>query len=446
MTADDFTNFSIAKNLNLIMTLEINCEQVPESPATSLLENYITIATRGEVEPDPETESEEPEIAIDCVIYGRTKYSGSSRRYYEINLSKVLPQAIDNGNLAVIFSSTYPAVKGCITLTFKNQYEKIDTNYWNDEIEASKTAINNNIMSAGAVASTILFISDLHWNKNKKKSPELVKQILDGCNIGAFVNGGDYITKYHALKADAVKELCDAFEAFQNESIRIPMITAYGNHDRNRDGNPHRSDPDASDYVLTKQEHVNIAYDVVANRFYGIHHLDDTVNNLHDDAFYWEDANYRYLVPYWYSSTGRNVSWTTEAFDTDKKVVVINHGIYFKTYNTMADDVYYTWLLNLLEPYKDQIRCFIQGHTHRDALRFAYGETHVPIIIIDCDTFINAISKSGTISEQSFAAITISPTEIKVVKIGRGTDWPVINSDTNPFRYIYSTGEFITST
>ena len=180
--------------------------------------------------------------------------------------------------------------------------------------------------------------------------------------------------------------------------------------------------------------------------FYDIKTLDNTAIQgevHHDDVLYWENDVYRFAGIYWYAdhgSTSRPVSWREELFDTDKPVIIFNHGIWFTFNDDMSQDTLHeNWLLNALEPYKNQIRCIIQGHAHTDAYRKAWGQ--VPVLILDCDAFRGAKSVANTITEQSFAVITINANTIKVVKVGRGTDY-TITASTTPWRYIFSTGEF----
>ena len=89
--------------------------------------------------------------------------------------------------------------------------------YWIDELNDSVESINDNTMAAGLGASTICFITDCHWWYNRKKSPSLIKHIIENCNIDHFVNGGDYLydadsidTKAKAIAHKTILSTCVA--------------------------------------------------------------------------------------------------------------------------------------------------------------------------------------------------------------------------------------------
>ena len=471
---------------------------------------------------------------------------GQYTRSYPLNITKQFPAAIENRNIAVIFRQRRAGINGGVRMRFYHRRLYSDlSSYWDTEINESVRTINKNIMDGASDASTILFITDLHWDNNKKKSPKLAKKLLDSCDFDFFVNGGDMVYSTHKPTVDsdagkaeaknaAMDELTDCMAAFRAAGCRLPMIPVYGNHDRNRDGfsGGFSSDPTKpkNDWkqCIRRDEHLALTMFRDMVKQYGIQRFpaDDGSSGVvslsrytgdggagADDAFYWEDERYRYAVIYWYNYHNaeeilydkrkwentpadfedwkteweaqtreerdewlqENIGevtpiWVPEIFNTDKPVVILTHGIYFdmfvnpnalypsesepETYTNYdrEEDRKHAWMLDVFAPYKSKIRCIIQGHSHIDGLRYAYrpqtpvrskyfGE--VPIVIIDCDTFRVASSKAGTISEQSLAAITIEPDQIKVVKIGRGQDWPVITANTNEFTYNYTSSMFV---
>ena len=299
--------------------------------------------------------------------------------------------------------------------------------YWNEEIDKSIAQIQSNAISASHLESTtICFITDCHWKYNQKHSPAIVKKIFENCNIHYFINGGDLIYRHNGGengKEQVEKELMDCINAFK--ICGKPMITVYGNHDRNRNANT-----DHPETYLTAAEHANIVF----KSFWP----SPDIKHPSGDTFYWDDDIYRYVCLYWYySANARSIPWASEVFNTTKPVVIFCHGIYFGIYENPEEDVIDNgWILQSLEPYKDQIKCFIQGHTHRDGLRHAWGT--VPIIIIDCDTAVNNYATVGTSTEQSFAVITLDTDKISVVKVGRGEDFEV-TADSPDWRQEYIT-------
>ena len=237
-----------------------------------------------------------------------------------------------------------------------------------------------------------------------------------------FVNGGDLLYRHTTTKQEAIDEITDCINAFR--ICGKPMITLYGNHDRNRNANSEHPET-----YLSHSEHANIVF----KSFMPNHHIIRVSSDF--AGFYWEDEFYRYAGIYWFSSETHSFPEAAEICNTDKPVIIFCHGIVFSIAEDPVDDTYDNrWILNAFEPYKAKIKCFVQGHSHRDAIRHAW-ET-VPIISIDCDT-VNTYSTVGTITEQAIAFITFDTDKISIVKVGRGEDF-VVTADSVDWRQEYT--------
>lgn len=298
--------------------------------------------------------------------------------------------------------------------------------YWNAEVTRGIEQARSNIESASIDSTTVCFVTDCHWAANEKHSPAIAKKLMEECNINYFVNGGDIIEGHYSdSKQGAINELWECINAFR--VCPKPMITLYGNHDRNRNTNS-----GAPETFLTAAEHANIVFKSFMP--------DPNIIRVTPDysGFYWEDDTYRYVGIYWYYSETRAFSYAEELCNTDKPVIIFCHGIYYSLGADTVDDVMdNAWILNAFEPYKAKIKCFIQGHTHMDGLRHAWGT--VPIIIIDCDKATSSISTVGTITEQSISIITFDTDTISVVKVGRGEDFTV-TAESADWRQEYTGG------
>lgn len=283
--------------------------------------------------------------------------------------------------------------------------------YWGSPVVSGINRANKVIVDGGS-QETLLFITDLHWYANEKHSPAIAREVMTHCNVNYFICGGDLVERHHTTsKYDAAEELQDCMNAFKG--LPLPMITMYGNHDRNRNANS-----DHPETFLSYREHFN----VVNMSFFP----NPYIKYAASDLFYWDSMKYRYVCLYWYYSESRVQLGLAEAFDTDKPVVVLCHGIYFNVLADPADDIIDNgWILNALEPYKTQVRCIIQGHTHRDALRYAW-ET-VPIVILTCDK--TKEGTAGTDEEQALSVVTINDETIYVTRIGYGDDFTVTAGD-----------------
>ena len=310
---------------------------------------------------------------------------------------------------------------------FELYLEKVEEGqipYWKDEINRGVSQIQSNIISAtGTGSTTVCFVTDCHWKTNAKHSPTIIKELFEKCNINYFVNGGDLLYSHTETKQEAIDELTDCINAFRN--CGKPMITLYGNHDRNRNG----GNTAYPERLLSHNEHANIVF----KSFLPNPHIVRVTSDF--AGFYWEDEAYRYACLYWFSSTSHAFPEAQEICNTTKPVIIFCHGIYYSLGATTASDVMDNeWILNAFEPYKAKIKCFVQGHTHVDGIRHAWGT--VPIIVIDCDT-VNTYSTVGTITEQSIAVITFDTDKISVVKVGRGEDF-VVTADSADWRQEYS--------
>ena len=310
---------------------------------------------------------------------------------------------------------------------FELYLEKVEEGqipYWNDEINRGVSQIQSNIINAtGTGSTTVCFVTDCHWKTNAKHSPTIIKELFEKCNINYFINGGDLLYSHTETKQEAIDELTDCINAFRN--CGKPMITLYGNHDRNRNG----GNTAYPERLISHDEHANIVF----KSFLPNPHIVRVTSDF--AGFYWEDEVYRYVCLYWFSSTSHAFPEAQEICNTTKPVIIFCHGIYYSLGATTASDVMDgEWVLNAFEPYKAKIKCIVQGHTHVDGIRHAWGT--VPIIVIDCDT-VNTYSTVGTITEQSIAVITFDTDKISVVKVGRGEDFNV-TADSADWRQEYS--------
>lgn len=285
--------------------------------------------------------------------------------------------------------------------------------YWDAEVETSIETVQDNITASAIDSVSFAIVTDCHWNNNAKHSPAIVKKVIANTNVNYFLNLGDFLYARRVNdKEGAIQEILDCINAFRGS--RLPMLCLYGNHDRNLNGNAN------TETYITKNESINMLFKSFMPA-YGIQSLSTW------DAYFWDDADYRYICMYWYQSRANLPAWIATAFNTDKQIIVFVHGIYATNESTGVVSVESQWVLDYLEPYKDKIRCLIQGHTHLDGVRYAWS-TNTPIIMLDCDaleTMSEEGSAEGTIAEQSIAIVTVDSTAIKVCKIGRGTDFTI---------------------
>lgn len=442
LTEEDFIDFTIRPVYHLTATID---NIIYKDTSNSAVGEIVFVTMNYET-----NEKQYTSIAI---------YKLGTRK---INVCDYLPDIEKNGNIAVLFISYFPNRNLDVTINLNYDYEfkkfKDYTtlpNYWIQECNEKIQKIRQDASNIPyGIGKQICFITDCHWNNpnNPHRSPAVIKKITDACNIDYLVNGGDTIFEANLNgKEAAMSELFDFINLCRTNNIRLPMIMCRGNHDNNQDGatptNPPRfyrvangieykdgttvpSDLRASEkakYLVLRLELSNIIDRAWINEYDTTPLWDNNNIRTSPDGYYWEDDTYRYATIYWYSSSTLVVSWASELFNTTKPVVIFNHGLYIRIRNRdkSSDILQEQWILNNFEPYKNQIRCIIQGHAHTDGLRLAYNGL-VPIICIDCDQFKGGLEGgAGTSSEQSFAVITLGKDDIKVTKVGRGANFVV---------------------
>lgn len=302
--------------------------------------------------------------------------------------------------------------------------------YWVEEINDGIEKINTNIVEQSLNSVSLLFVTDCHWAKNNKLSPMIAKELLNACSFNYFINCGDYLDGIDKLKSVAIKEVTDCIHAFSG--LRLPMLCVNGNHDKNYQSS--QGDPEEE---LSKTEVVNMIYKS---------YLPDNKFSVFSgqlsqyEAVVFEDAYYKYCLMYFGNedsdpgmtySASNPPAWVAEVFNTQKKIVFITHQIYsmLKTNDSNSDVISSQWVLDVLEPYKNMLKCIIQGDAHRSGLRRAYKTGNfvgIPIIILGEDKMEGG--RTRTITEQSLTGMTIGEDVINIVKIGKGTDIDITDS------------------
>lgn len=291
--------------------------------------------------------------------------------------------------------------------------------YWRHEINTSAESINDNIFNASLDSTTLLIVTDCHWYTNAKNSPAISKEIMKLCGVNYFMNLGDYLYGINRPKQESVDEIRDCIAQFRGG--RLPMITLFGNHEIVGTANHPELKLNFTEIsnLIYKEWAVDPKYTVYSGTYQEVERP--------YEAIVWDDKYYRYVCIQYLISNDFSPEWISEICNTSKPIVVLTHGIYASMNENEKEC---EWILNAFEPYKEQIKCFIQGHSHIDGLRRAYSN-RVPIIVLDQDT-MQSDSTKWTITEQSLSAITIEHEKISVVKIGRGTDF-VVDADTPDF-------------
>lgn len=316
--------------------------------------------------------------------------------------------------------------------------------YWKTNVESAEDRINSAEEEAGISGMSFLWIADTHWDGNFKRSPMLVKHVIENTNIQLAANGGDV---FNEGTADYMhKSAIACVRAFDQPGIFTAMVC--GNHDNN--GNNNNKDVfsysqiygQQFSYMLRQQNLVNgfkwlnpgvdftytftvktadnqvwryISMDSGFDGYTGIPNktsLDEVAKLLNQS----KNEKIIILMHIW-SDYGKHTAFADElakvldARNDSKKITTENFGPVDFTSADQSSQI---------------IACF-GGHDHHDwSWR---SEEGIPIIITDSDnadrTETTEFSKAEfTTGEQCFDVMTIDPSHNKIyaTRIGRGKD------------------------
>ncbi len=101
--------------------------------------------------------------------------------------------------------------------------------YYVDHLDAVLPEIRQNVAEIRQNGEAFIFITDLHWEGNRRYSPRLIRAILNSVRINTLICGGDLINEGDK---DKMKEtMSECVSALQFPDIPLPI--ARGNHDDN---------------------------------------------------------------------------------------------------------------------------------------------------------------------------------------------------------------------
>jgi hypothetical protein len=106
----------------------------------------------------------------------------------------------------------------------------LTSSYWISELETKSQAIQKAIETAGSNKSAFLWYTDAHWQTNSKKSPLLLKYLIENTPINKINFGGDIINDPSGFTHDNIKYAYEWRKAIAD----LPNHhSVYGNHDLN---------------------------------------------------------------------------------------------------------------------------------------------------------------------------------------------------------------------
>ena len=305
--------------------------------------------------------------------------------------------------------------------------------YWLEELKDKSSAIQNAMETAGRNKSAFLWYTDAHWQTNSKRSPSLLKYLIENTPMNKVNFGGDIINDPNPHTHENIRYVYD----WRNRISDLPNHhSVFGNHDVN-----HRT-TDVSRmayaYILAHEETSDMV--VGGDSFY---YIDNTA----------EKTRYLYLSYLTNNSSemtaqGNFIVDTLSSVPNGWHVVVIAHRWY--QYNNISAPTvgyipeYESTILNLFDTYnargkisnsvidfagaKGKVEFCIGGHIHVDHNFTTSGG--IPVILTASDTNQERSSDEtedsgalGTITESAIFGIVANynTRTITIVGVGRGT-------------------------
>ncbi len=292
-----------------------------------------------------------------------------------------------------------------------------------------------------------VFFTDVHWGKNQKHSPAIIKHIIDYSKIPYVLFGGDVITSRTETTQEALEIGFQFYNAFSFLGSKLYCL--FGNHDDNSTGQA-----SSKERHLTEEQ----VYSFLQSQSEDLVHYWDYYNYYFDDI----SSKTRFIC----LDTGRLYEWTlrSSTFKTGKflieclasvpegwHIVAASH-IWHKLTDIDAgvaiEAPFIRPIIEILENYNLRTRSVfsfrgnnieydfsscnatveycIGGHIHAD--RVIMSEKGIPLISVTCDGQQEVVGgvpyKTGTINEQCVTIVVNDyiDREVHIYHIGRGDD------------------------
>lgn len=307
----------------------------------------------------------------------------------------------------------------------EKQFSALDVpSYWKTTLETKESEINTLDATVGENGCSFVFWTDMHWPANNKKSPSLIKHILEHTGVTEVVCGGDILGGGYASLDLAYQGLVD-FRNLLNE-YEIELLSIRGNHDLTPDGTMYLTDnqfygamlkPFAKLATLIRKTYYYRDDETLKIRYYYLDSREVSSDSLDADQIAWLEANLN-TVP------------------SDWSIIVFVHAVHIPASASSADTLQPSYPAYQISQAlgntnkKSQLIAMIGGHTHRDEITTNYG-----CLLISVTTDAGGTTASdwdanyptrtaGTTTEQAFDVfhIDIVNRVIYMTRIGAGAD------------------------
>ena len=284
--------------------------------------------------------------------------------------------------------------------------------YWETYLNSKKQALMNADMAVGRRGIEFAFVTDQHLEYNAKKSPMVLKWLVENTGIRQAISGGDIITV-----SETKEEAVNYFNWCATNTKDIPCVNFHGNHDLNgfaQDDAAKLTRDDLYPLLYSHNEDIE-TFSFVGN---GINAYQDFENQK--IRFIYCDIGAHQAIETWF--TELDSSWT---------IVVFAH-IYWQSNDgggisvATSGEELLNRIIALIPNMQATIAALITGHTHVD--HSADSGHGFPIISTSCDAYDSrrALDNNprtlGTTTEQCMDLFYINTKNktISTIRIGAG--------------------------
>ena len=314
--------------------------------------------------------------------------------------------------------------------------------YWMETLVEKENMAETAIAEMAGDGVSFVFFTDSHWGKNAKKSPALIRHIIDFTPFDDVIFGGDVITTHTATQEEAMNIGQSFQEAFSFLGTRFHCL--YGNHDNNSDGQPkayerHLSDDQVYSWLQSQITDVvrggpfNYYYDnpeentriicLDTGRYYLSMFRDklpDTVRFAVESLNTLPEGWHAIFASHLWCSSKKQAGGTSTQFIEGYIKPILR---VFDAYNDRLKGNYTYSGVSVPYDFTDaggRIEFCIGGHAHADYTTFS--EKGIPVIIVTTDS--SSSEQRETVKEQAVNMVVADykNRKLNLFVVGKGKD------------------------
>ena len=314
--------------------------------------------------------------------------------------------------------------------------------YFMDSLVKKEKMAESILASAGDECASFVFFTDTHWGKNMKRSPSLIRHIVDYTPIEDVIFGGDVVTSHSTNLVTPIETGKDFQASFSFLGTNFHCV--FGNHDDNSTGQSNKPQYHLSEeqvYSFLQSQMTDVTYGNYYNFYYDNPLTKTRIIGLDTGRYY--NTNFKDKLP-------DTVTFAVHALSTVPDgwhVIIASHLWLLSTKKADGSSTFHLdssikQILSVFDDYNDRkagnytykkqevpydftlasgkIEFCIGGHIHSNQLTFS--EKGIPIITVISDYFKSP--EKGTVNEQSVTLVVTDYRNriVNLFVVGQGTD------------------------